>query len=427
MKNINTIKAAADCIKCGKCLSVCPVYSEIKREHYSPRGKLAILEALFEKRIEIDRDLENIIFFCLLCGACSEVCPNQIKGDEIFIESRKLISHRLGISFLKKKVPTILKNKFIVSLSKKGYNLAHKILYKSIPEESGLHLRFPLSSKINFYLPPIADKFFLETGKESINANSIKGNVTFFTGCAINYLKPQIGKAILDALIKCKFDVIIPKNQVCCGLMSLSWGDAEGARNLALKNIDLFSSPEIKAIIVGCSSCGYQLKHNYPKLFANSDTKLKEKIITFSKKIREINDFLLDSEKDNLISDNIYKDENKKKLKVGYSMSCHIKRKMEIEHSPVELLKEHPLIEFIETENFMECCGGGGTFSLSHLSLSNKILEKKINSLKAKEVEIVGTECMGCLLQLERGMYMEKENIKVMHPLEIIGIGLFCE
>ncbi|MDY6863014.1 MAG: (Fe-S)-binding protein [Thermodesulfobacteriota bacterium] len=422
--NTSRIKNASDCVKCGKCLSVCPVYSEFKREQYSPRGKLAILEALFEKSLQIDRELEDIIFFCLLCGACSEVCPNHVKGDDIFLEARKLVEDKLGISFLKKKVPSILTNRSLIPISIKGYNLVHKILFKDIPDESGLHLRFPLRKKINFYVPPFAGKFFLDTGEESVKASSSESRVAFFSGCVINYIKPQIGKAILNTLIKSKFDVIIPKDQVCCGLMSLAWGDEEGARNLALKNIELFTDHEIDAIIVGCSSCGYHLKHNYTKLFAGANQKIKEKVNVFSEKIREIDDFLLDTEEDNVIfQDNHFEYEKKKKLRVGYSMSCHLQRKMGTGHTPVELLQKHPLIEFIETENYMECCGGGGTFSLSHIKLSNKILEKKIKGLIEKEVKIVGTECMGCLLQLERGMYLAKENIKVMHPLEIIDLG----
>ncbi|RUM89065.1 MAG: hypothetical protein DSZ24_02165 [Thermodesulfatator sp.] len=58
------------CSRCGRCLAVCPTYLETRIERFSPRARVALLEAGL-------RD-EEAFHRCLRCGRCEKACPNQV-------------------------------------------------------------------------------------------------------------------------------------------------------------------------------------------------------------------------------------------------------------------------------------------------------------------------------------------------------------
>mgnify|MGYP001569825337 CR=1 FL=1 len=70
------------CIKCGLCKSLCPVFRVIKEEHYSPRGRVIMLENNF---------IEKIVYDCNLCKACEVQCPKNIKLCTAFVNARKIL------------------------------------------------------------------------------------------------------------------------------------------------------------------------------------------------------------------------------------------------------------------------------------------------------------------------------------------------
>ncbi len=74
------MKALRRCARCGKCLPQCPSFKATLKENFSPRGRVALLEAGI-------RDPEAFST-CLLCGACESTCPNAIPLLKYFIEAR---------------------------------------------------------------------------------------------------------------------------------------------------------------------------------------------------------------------------------------------------------------------------------------------------------------------------------------------------
>ena len=63
------------CIRCGLCHSVCPTYQETHLEEESPRGRIAMAKALTEGHIQFSHDLIVHEESCLMCDACTEICP----------------------------------------------------------------------------------------------------------------------------------------------------------------------------------------------------------------------------------------------------------------------------------------------------------------------------------------------------------------
>ena len=83
-------EAARHCVKCGRCLTVCPVYKETGRETEAARGKLALIEAIAAGTVSLSEEkVKDILSYCLLCGACAESCPNLVAADEIIQAGRE--------------------------------------------------------------------------------------------------------------------------------------------------------------------------------------------------------------------------------------------------------------------------------------------------------------------------------------------------
>ena len=66
------------CVRCGACQAVCPTYRETGRESTVARGKIELAAEILAGRMTLDEDNRRAFAACLLCGACTAACPNQM-------------------------------------------------------------------------------------------------------------------------------------------------------------------------------------------------------------------------------------------------------------------------------------------------------------------------------------------------------------
>ena len=71
-------EAIAHCNHCGFCQTACPIFRSTGNESGVARGRLALLRALIEGRLEWTPELEEPLYTCLLCGACTGNCFTAI-------------------------------------------------------------------------------------------------------------------------------------------------------------------------------------------------------------------------------------------------------------------------------------------------------------------------------------------------------------
>ena len=77
------------CISCGFCLPACPTYAQTKLENSSPRGRLTLMRALEDGRLDADDPaLQHEAGLCLGCRACETVCPAGVKYGELLEQWR---------------------------------------------------------------------------------------------------------------------------------------------------------------------------------------------------------------------------------------------------------------------------------------------------------------------------------------------------
>lgn len=83
-------KALLDaCISCGFCLPACPTYAQTHLESSSPRGRITLMRALEEGRLDTDdATLQLQASLCLGCRACETVCPAGVRYGELLEQWR---------------------------------------------------------------------------------------------------------------------------------------------------------------------------------------------------------------------------------------------------------------------------------------------------------------------------------------------------
>jgi electron transport complex protein RnfC len=70
------------CIRCGKCVSVCPMHLEpLLMNLYASKDRLAELEELN-------------LFDCIECGSCSYICPGRVHLVHNFRTAKQKINNK---------------------------------------------------------------------------------------------------------------------------------------------------------------------------------------------------------------------------------------------------------------------------------------------------------------------------------------------
>src|SRR5437588_10950354 len=76
------------CMHCGLCLPTCPTYDATKLERNSPRGRIALMRAIADGRLEPTKAFAEEMYFCLGCLACMTACPAGVNYAELFEQAR---------------------------------------------------------------------------------------------------------------------------------------------------------------------------------------------------------------------------------------------------------------------------------------------------------------------------------------------------
>src|SRR6187401_2676732 len=76
------------CMHCGLCLPTCPTYDATKLERHSPRGRIALMRAIADDRLEVTKVFGEEMYFCLGCLACQTACPAGVNYAELFEHAR---------------------------------------------------------------------------------------------------------------------------------------------------------------------------------------------------------------------------------------------------------------------------------------------------------------------------------------------------
>lgn len=405
-------KVIRECVKCGVCQAHCPTYQVTKKEGAVARGKIALAAALLDGETGLEAQLQKDISMCLMCGSCVTKCPNKVPTHEIVGAIRRQITDNQGLSLIGKGVSTLLGSPLMMkTLSKSGAMLS-PLVFKKVPETSGLRLRFPTPLMKDRTVPKLAFRNLFDRIPEFTKGQPDKPVIGFFAGCSITYAYPEIGEIMVSILHRMGYSVYVPRAQQCCGIPALSSGNGQLVEELAETNIRAFGKREVQHIITACASCNGGIGEHYQTMKVDYDD--------FTGKVIDFSVFL---KREKLFVDLAAMDKWPNRVKVTYHDPCHLKLQG-ITREPRELLRALPNVDFVEMEGAATCCGLGGTFSVYHYEASKAIGARKVQGLKESGAKLIATACPGCIMQLQDSINHAGLPVRAVHILELLAQAL---
>ncbi|HKL26225.1 MAG TPA: (Fe-S)-binding protein, partial [Desulfuromonadales bacterium] len=204
-------------------------------------------------------------------------------------------------------------------------------------------------------------------------------------------------------------NVVIPKNQGCCGLPAVSAGDAATVEQLAERNRTALAARPVDWVVTACASCNAGLGEIYAQLEGDFDD--------LTGRVKDIFVFLVEQGVAEKLAE---LPEPEERRRVTYHDPCHL-RTRGITREPRQILKALPGIDYVEMEDAGTCCGMGGTYSVYHYDTSKKIGAKKAGHIAGSGADLVATDCPGCIMQLQDSINHAGGKQKAVHILDLVA------
>ena len=392
------------CIRCGLCLSVCPTYQETLLEEESPRGRIALAKAVAEEAIPLTADIVRHEESCLLCDACTSICPSGFRMEPLGLALRESLREvqpvqRRVLSRALAPLRHASLLRFLTGLARTGRRTKTLGLLKAVG--------FGRFAKL---VPPLADNAFVPSGQQwPAKGNEVEkvDSAVLFSGCVMSTVFPGVHAAEVEVLTARGLNVFAPPTQGCCGSLQAHAGLVDEAREMARRNIDGLESSE-GVIAVDSAGCAAFLK-TYGELLAD-DPVYAERAKTLSGRVREALELAASRPTPAM---------GTVEMEVTYQEPCHLAHTQGIREEPRELLRQVPGLKVIEMAESSMCCGSAGIYNITHVKMGNDLGARKAAKVRETGARVVLTANPGCHLQLQA--HLEKESVRVMHVLEVLA------
>ncbi|MEJ9210374.1 (Fe-S)-binding protein [Bacillus smithii] len=410
-----------NCMRCGFCLPSCPTYLVSGyKESQSPRGRIALMKAVYDGVIQPDDEFVNSLNLCLGCRACEPVCPSDVHYGHLLEEARDIINqnkkHSLPVRTVRKVVFEKLfpkKSNLINVTSLVGYYQRSGL--QKVARKIGFIKLFPENLReMEKILPDIPKKKeMIDRDEHFPPAGSKKATVAFFSGCLMDTMFLETNHATIQLLQKAGCEIVIPKTQSCCGALHGHGGEKEIAKELAKQNIEAFEKHDVDYIITNAGGCGAFLIE-YEHLLKD-ESEWSERAKAFVAKIKDITEILYELHFHKKYSLSL------PEQIVTYQDSCHLRNVMKTSKAPRELLRSIKGITFKEMENADSCCGSAGIYNIVEPKTSMEILDQKMVKIKKTQATTIVTANLGCLMQMMLGIEREKlKDVKAVHIVDLL-------
>lgn len=410
MRKSAEFKEALYCIKCGACLNVCPVFRSLGGHTYGNvyQGGIGTVLTAFINNFDIAGDLASL---CMGCKACAKICPAGINIPGMITSLKAIIIKEKGLSWIEDiAFHRILSKPDRFAKAVKSLALLQGPFVS--PDGMLRNLPPPLTTVVNTITVPSIKKLTLqERLKDRSKPGSTQTKIAFYAGCVANYLDPELGIDLINALKKYDCHPYLPSGQTCCGAPAFYEGVTDTAVTLAKKNIAALEADEPDFVVTVCPGCAVMLQKEYPGLM-DGDLEWKRRAEKIALKVRDFSQLVME------LSPNEGKKPARNR-KITYHDPCHLRRGLGIYKEPRQLL-EREGYEIVEMEDCDVCCGFGGMGVLRYPELSGSILQRKLDKIMATGVDTVVTNCAPCILQLRGGLDRHQGQIRVMHSAELL-------
>ncbi len=382
-RNAFLASEADRCVKCGLCQPECPTYALTRSEADSPRGRIALIEALAGARLDLTAALDGHLDGCLLCRRCESVCPSGVRFGALMDQARQLTLGRRP-RWLRWTVDLLSRPAAVGAVLRLGR------LAPALPGPAGRLVRLARSTAAHH--PPAAGRYAALA--------PLQGKVGLFLGCVARHTHADTLHAALHLLRQAGFEVVIPAGQGCCGALHAHLGDdAQGKRHAdALHHqFDL----GLDAIVSAATGCGAHLgddaaRQALPAPHVDVLAFLAEHAPA-SWRWRALPGL------------------------AALHTPCSQLNVLRSAAAVPTLLGRIPALRLLPLPGNDRCCGAAGGYLLAHPETATRLRTPLVEAVVTARPDWVVTSNPGCALHLAAGLKAAGCAVPMLHPVELLA------
>jgi glycolate oxidase iron-sulfur subunit len=403
------------CVHCGFCLPTCPTYAVLGVEMDSPRGRIRLMETVWQGRVDVASDpFERHMYGCLDCRACETACPSGVEFGKLMEGARSQIEAARPRSRAERLI-RIIAFRFLLPRPAALGTFAHfSVLSKRAGVAAALRAiggRVTIARRLAALLELVPARASSRALPPIYPARGERrGTVALFTGCVMRAAFADTNGATARVLARNGFDVVVPLAQTCCGALHAHAGERAGARALARRNIASLEKLDVDAFVVNAAGCGAALKE-YGWLLKD-DPAWSERAAAFATRVKDASEFLADA--------GLSAAPGPVRARVAYDDPCHLLHGQRIREQPRALLAAIPDLTVMPLHEADWCCGSAGTYNVTQPDLSAKLLERKVGNITSSGAELLVTANPGCQMQIAAGLRAARAPVKVVHLMDLL-------
>jgi len=410
------------CIHCGICLPVCPTYNLTLREISSPRGRLRMMRNVADGIMPLSETFMQEMFFCLDCRACETACPAGVNYGALVESARAQVFEarvEQGTGSWLQRI--VLRHLFtsparLRFMARGFYWLQRSGLWALV---INLGLTRLLGARVHaaaHLAPRMEARFTFARLPHVLPARGTRRfRVGLLVGCVQDVAFAAVNEDTAEVLRSAGCEVVVPRDQRCCGSLHGHSGDTSTARQLAGMNIKTFEALGLDAVIVNAAGCGSFMKA-YDRLL-EPQPELRARAEEFSRRVKDFSEFLVEIGLPALSSRYAV-------AATAYHDACHLAHGQRITHQPRELVRAVVGDQYRELVEADWCCGSAGIYNLTHPATARELLDRKIENLVESRAERCIAANPGCLIQLRDGIKRAGLSIEVLHPATLLRRAL---
>jgi glycolate dehydrogenase iron-sulfur subunit len=382
------------CVHCGLCQSACPTYLELGTEADSPRGRIHLMRALEEGRLEPSPEVVRHLDLCLGCRACETACPSGVQYGALieaarpWVEGHRSAPARLGRRLLARALttPWIRRTAFAPARLVAGLPWAH----------GWLRFAAALPRRRRGPLPPVLEPDGIA-----------RGTAVLMTGCVADTLFRDTNHATAMLLRRAGVRVVIPPRQGCCGALPLHLGVRAQAASLARRLAAVLARSGADWVVSNAAGCGALLRE-YDHLLPGDPAA--------GQVARDARDAL-----ELLAEVGLPPAPVALTATVAVHDPCHLAHGQGVRAQVRALLAAVPGVRLVDLPESDICCGSAGTYNLTEPSMASRLLARKLGHVVASGADVVAAANPGCLLQMRAGALARGMRAEVEHPIDLLA------
>ena len=402
------------CVHCGFCTATCPTYVLLGDELDSPRGRIYLIKEMLEKDRPPTPEVVKHIDRCLSCLACMTTCPSGVNYMHLVDQARVRIERDYRRPLTERALRAVL----AWVLPRPQWFRVGMILAGLIRPLAGLLPTAKVASGSPTLLRRIKAMLVLAPGRlpaRGAAGGSVfpaqgprRGRVALLQGCAQQVLAPRINQAAINLLTRHGIEVVLVRDEQCCGALTHHLGRDGDALARARANIAVWRDEAerdgLDAILVTTSGCGTVIKDYGFMLREDPDfAAAAAKISALAKDITEYVGGI-----------DLQPAQPRSDIVVAYHSACSLQHGQKITQAPKELLSKTGFVVKDVPESHL-CCGSAGTYNILQPDIANRLRDRKVANIAMVKPDMIAAGNIGCMVQIAGGT-----SVPVVHTVELL-------